>query len=57
MNDRINALLNQIVSAANSVYIRGCDGIAQNNMAQLVGICQTVEKLRTLLEKGDKTNA
>ena len=53
MNDRIDALLNQIVSATNSVYIRGCDGIAQNNMAQLIGICQTVEKLRTLLNKED----
>ena len=48
-NNKILALCNQIEAAASNVYIRGCDGVARSNLAQLIGICDAVDKIRTEL--------
>lgn len=53
----IEVLCDQIISAANSVYVKGCDDIAMSNFAQLRGICQSAQKIKETVKKGEKEDA
>ncbi len=58
MNEKITEICNQIEAAVNSVYIRGCDDIAMNNIAQLRGIYNAAEQIKTEVSgKEEKSNA
>ncbi len=58
MNDKITELCNQIEAAVNAVYIRGCDDIAMSNLAQLRGIYNAAEQIKTEVSvKEEKQNA
>lgn len=46
----------QIVSAAMSVYIKGCDDVAISSMAQLRGICAAADRIKSMI-KEDKPSA
>lgn len=56
MND-IKTLCDQIIAAAMSVYVKGCDDVAMSNITQLRGICQAAAKIKDLADKEDKHNA
>lgn len=51
MNEKITELCNQIQAALNSVYIRGCDDIAMSNLAQLRGIYNAAENIKSEVTK------
>ena len=53
MKSEIETLCDQIISAANAVYVRGCDDIAVSNLAQLRGICQAANRIKEI-KKGEK---
>ena len=53
MKSDIETLCDQIVAAANAVYVRGCDDIAVSNLAQLRGICQAANRIKEI-KKGEK---
>lgn len=58
MNEKIKELCNQIEAAVNSVYIRGCDDIAMSNLAQLRGIYNAAERIKSEVNgKEEKRNA
>lgn len=47
-------MCDQIIAAAMSVYVKGCDDVAMSNIAQLRGICQAAAKIKDLADKEDK---
>lgn len=47
----------QIVSAAMSVYVKGCDDIAVSTMVQLRGICAAADRIKSMVKKEDKPSA
>ena len=57
MKSEIDTLCDQIVAAANAVYVKGCDDIAVSNLAQLRGICQAANRIKEISKKGEKDNA
>ena len=58
MNEKVTELCNQIEAAVNAVYIRGCDDIAMNNLAQLRGIYNATEQIKNEVSgKEEKRNA
>ena len=57
MMEEIRMLCNNIISAAMSIHTKGCDDVAMSNIAQLRGICQSAEKIKDIVEKGDKQSA
>ena len=54
MKSEIETLCDQIVTAVNAVYIKGCDDIAVSNLAQLRGICQAANRIKEISKKGEK---
>ena len=52
----IETLCDQIIAAAMSVYVKGCDDVAMSNITQLRGICQAAAKIKDLA-KGENKNA
>ena len=54
MKSEIETLCDQIVAAANAVYVKGCDDIAVSNLAQLRGICQAANRIKQLIKEDDK---
>lgn len=54
MKDEVKALCDQITTAVNSVYVKGCDDIAMNNLAQLRGIWQSAQRIKQLMKEVDK---
>lgn len=54
--DEIKIMCDQIIAAAMSVYVKGCDDVAMNNITQLRGICQTAAKIKDLADKEDKND-
>lgn len=57
MKSDIETLCDQIITAANAVYVRGCDDIAMSNLAQLRGIWQAANRIKEISKKGEKDNA
>lgn len=53
MKDQILKLCEQIIAAVNSVYTKGCDDVAMNNVAQLRGIWQSANKIERLIKEED----
>lgn len=53
----IETLCDQIVAAAMSVYVKGCDDVAMSNITQLRGICQSAARIKELVAKGDDNHA
>lgn len=47
----IETLCDQIVAAAMSVYVKGCDDVAMSNITQLRGICQAAAKIKDLTKE------
>lgn len=53
MKTEIETLCDQIIAAANAVYVKGCDDVAMSNLAQLRGICISADKIKSLSKGGD----
>lgn len=53
----VETLCNQIIAAANSVYVKGCDDIAMSNYAQLRGICVSANQIKEIYKKGERNDA
>lgn len=53
----IETLCDQIVAAAMSVYVKGCDDVAMSNIAQLRGICQAAGRIKEISAKGENKDA
>ena len=49
--NKIKELCNKIEASAQGIYTKGCDGVAQNNMARLMEICGFVAEIRAKLEQ------
>lgn len=47
----IETLCDQIIAAAMSVYVKGCDDVAMSNITQLRGICQAAAKIKEIMTK------
>lgn len=54
MKNEIETLCDQIAAAVNSVYVKGCDDIAMNNLAQLRGIWQSAQQIKQMIKEVDK---
>lgn len=50
----IETICDQIIAAAMSVYVKGCDDVAMSNITQLRGICQAAAKIKDLAKGEDK---
>ncbi len=57
MKEDVVVLCDQIIAAANAVYVKGCDDIAVSNLAQLRGICQAANHIKEISKRGEKDNA
>ena len=53
----IETLCDQIIAAAMSVYVKGCDDVAMSNITQLRGICQAAGRIKEISAKGENKNA
>jgi hypothetical protein len=51
MTAEIETLCDQIIAAAMSVYVKGCDDVAMSNITQLRGICQAAAKIKEVMTK------
>lgn len=49
--DNILPICDGIEAAAQGIYTKGCDGVAQNNMARLMEICNLVNQIRELAKE------
>lgn len=47
----INGLCDSIIAAAQNIFTRGCDGVAQNNMAKLMEICNLANEIKSTVNK------
>lgn len=54
--NKIDNLCDQIIAAAMSIHIKGCDDVAMSNLAQLRGICNAAAKIKEIA-KGDDSHA
>lgn len=57
MKTKVEALCDEIISAAMSVHTRGCDDVAMSNLAQLRGICQAAAQIKEIVKGEDKNHA
>lgn len=53
MKNEIETLCEQIISAANSVYVKGCDDVAMLTIAQLRGIRQSAQRIKQIIKEDD----